>query len=41
MRVDFPGVIYHVMDRGDRREDMFVDDGKGETAEQKGNRVIA
>ena len=29
------------MDRGDRREDMFVDDGKGETAEQKGNRVIA
>src|ERR1035441_8765582 len=27
--------------RHDRREDMFVDDGKGETAEQKGNRVIA
>ena len=29
------------MDQGDRREDMFVDGGKGETAEQKGNRVIA
>jgi hypothetical protein len=29
------------MDRGDRRKDIFVDDGKGETAEQKGNRVIA
>jgi hypothetical protein len=30
------------MDRGGRREeDIFVDDGKGETAEQKGNRVIA
>ena len=41
MRVEFPGAMYHVMDRGDRREDMFVDDGKGETAEQKGNRVIA
>jgi hypothetical protein len=39
--VEFPGGIYHVMDRGGRREDIFVDDGKGETAEQKGNRVIA
>jgi hypothetical protein len=29
------------MDRGDRRKDIFVDDGKGETAEQKGTRVIA
>jgi hypothetical protein len=39
--VDSPGAIYHAMDRGGRREDMFVDDGKGETVEQKGNRVIA
>jgi hypothetical protein len=39
--VEFPGAIYHVMDRGGRREDIFVDDGKGETAEQKGKRVIA
>src|SRR6476619_3597577 len=26
MRVEYPGAIYHVMDRGDRREDIFVDD---------------
>jgi hypothetical protein len=24
-RVDYPGAIYHVMDRGDRQEDIFVD----------------
>jgi hypothetical protein len=26
MRVEYPGVIYHVMDRGDGQEDIFVDD---------------
>jgi hypothetical protein len=26
MRVEYPGAIHHVMDRGDRREDIFVDD---------------
>ncbi len=26
VRVDYPGAIYHVMDRGDRREDIFVND---------------
>jgi hypothetical protein len=26
MRVEYPGAIYHVMDWGDRREDIFVDD---------------
>ena len=26
LRVEFPGAIYHVMSRGDRREDMFLDD---------------
>jgi hypothetical protein len=26
MRVEYPGAIYHVMDRGDRQEDIFVDD---------------
>jgi len=25
MRVEYPGAIYHVMDRGDRQEDIFVD----------------
>jgi len=26
MRVEYPGAIYHLMDRGDRQEDIFVDD---------------
>ncbi len=26
LRVEYPGAIYHVMDRGDRREDIFVND---------------
>ena len=26
LRIEYPGAIYHVMDRGDRREDIFVDD---------------
>ena len=25
MRVEYPGAIYHVMDRGDRPEDIFVE----------------
>jgi hypothetical protein len=25
MRVEYPGAIYDVMDRGDRREDIFND----------------
>jgi REP element-mobilizing transposase RayT len=26
MRVEYTGAIYHVMSRGDRREDIFIDD---------------
>ena len=26
MRVQYPGAIYHVMSRGDRQENIFVDD---------------
>ena len=26
LRVQYEGAIYHVMDRGDRREDIFLDD---------------
>ncbi len=26
LRVEYPGAIYHVMSRGDRREDVFLDD---------------
>jgi hypothetical protein len=24
LRVQYPGAIYHVMDRGDRQEDIFL-----------------
>jgi hypothetical protein len=27
--VEYPGAIYHVMNRGDRREPIFKDDVKG------------
>ena len=26
LRVEYPGAIYHVMNRGDRREPIFKDD---------------
>lgn len=26
LRIQYPGAIYHVMNRGDRREDIFADD---------------
>jgi REP-associated tyrosine transposase len=26
LRIQYPGAIYHVMDRGDRREPIFRDD---------------
>ena len=26
LRVEYPGAIYHVLSRGDRREDIFLDD---------------
>jgi len=26
LRIQYPGAIYHVMSRGDRREDIFLDD---------------
>ncbi len=26
VRVEYPGAIYHVLSRGDRREDIFLDD---------------
>jgi len=26
LRVQYPGAIYHLMSRGDRREDIFADD---------------
>src|SRR5437016_8989517 len=26
LRVEYPGAVYHVMCRGDRREDIFLDD---------------
>jgi hypothetical protein len=29
LRMEYPGAIYHVMNRGDRREDIFVTGVKG------------
>ena len=26
LRVEYPGAMYHLMSRGDRREDLFFDD---------------
>lgn len=26
LRIEYPGALYHVMSRGDRREDIFLDD---------------
>jgi len=26
LRIEYPGAIYHVMSRGDRREDILADD---------------
>ena len=26
LRIEYPGAIYHVMNRGDQREDIFIDD---------------
>jgi hypothetical protein len=26
LRIQYPGAIYHVMSRGDRRENIFLDD---------------
>jgi putative transposase len=26
LRIEYPGAIYHVMNRGDRREPIFQDD---------------
>ncbi|WP_082536739.1 MULTISPECIES: transposase [unclassified Roseateles] len=26
LRIEFPGALYHVTSRGDRREDLFTDD---------------
>ena len=26
LRIEFPGALYHVTSRGDRREDIFFDD---------------
>ncbi len=30
LRIQYPGAIYHVMNRGDRREAIFEDDEDGQ-----------
>ncbi|MCO5043850.1 MAG: transposase [Kiritimatiellae bacterium] len=49
LRVQYPGAIYHVLSRGDRREAIFLDDGDrdgfliavGEVCEKSGWEVHA
>src|SRR5882762_5747063 len=49
LRVQYPGAIYHLMNRGDRREDIFADDHDrerfletlGETCLKTGWQVLA
>ncbi len=53
MRVEYPGAMYHVMSRGDRRDDIFFDDvdryhfiktlGEAclKTAQAKADRLVA
>ena len=49
LRIEYPGAIYHVMSRGDRREAIFLDDGDrdgfliavGEVCEKSGWEVHA
>ena len=31
LRIEYPGAMYHVMNRGDQREDIFRDDMGGWT----------
>jgi hypothetical protein len=37
LRIEYPGAMYHVMNRGDQREDIFRDDqdrqGRGQTGD--------
>ena len=49
LRIQYPGAIYHVMNRGDRREDIYLDDQDrlcflqtlGQTCEKTGWEVHA
>jgi REP element-mobilizing transposase RayT len=41
LRVEYPGAIYHVMNRGDRREPIFKDDEDREACEKTGWEVHA
>jgi len=49
VRVEYPGAIYHVMNRGDRREEIFLTDQDrtlfletlGETCERTGWQIVA
>ena len=36
MRVEYAGAIYHVMDRGDRREAIFVDEADRQDGRKSG-----
>jgi len=35
LRIEYPGAIYHIMNRGDRREDIFKDDSDREVGGER------
>ena len=41
LRVEYPGAIYHVMNRGDRREPIFKDDGDRQRLVETLNRAAS
>ena len=36
LRIEYPGAIYHVINRGDRREPIFLQQTEGVTADRRG-----
>ena len=36
LRIEFPGAVYHVTSRGDRRESIFADDEDRESRVNRG-----
>ncbi len=39
LRIEYPGAIYHLMNRGDRREDIFKAD-RQESGEEAAQRIV-
>ena len=40
VRIQYPGAVYHVMSRGNRRQNIYLDDVDLEVAQAKAKRII-